>query len=225
MPTTGPLPKFGGALLSHNGDQFYDATTFSRLVPATGRKYPANLTPYAADGRFVYCQNRVISTQTEKHIDLNHRWNATDIFGFVPGYGCLTVSGSEVRLLPDAKRLDIPPAALELWAQVAVRGQLGRDGGFVKWDEATWESKRQELATAKQPYPDFPFPGYVATDKLHWLRAEFGEATTDAEKLRLARELLSRAEAAGDTAEAVQWRAEVRTRVPEIAPAPRPAKE
>lgn len=95
----------------------------------------------------------------------------------------------------------------------------------MKWDEATWESKRQEFATAKQPYPDFPFPGYVATDKLHWLRAEFGEATTDAEKLRLARELLSRAEAAGDTAEAVQWRAEVRTRVPEIAPAPRPAKE
>ena len=26
------------------------------------------------------------------------------------------------------------------------------------------------------PHPDFPFPGYVATDRLHWLRAEFTAA-------------------------------------------------
>ena len=72
-----------------------------------------------------------------------------------------------------------------------------------------------------QPYPDFPFPGYVATDRLHWLRAEFTAATTDADKLRLATELLRRAGQFGDKAEAIRWRAETNRLSPAVAPPPR----
>ena len=56
------------------------------------------------------------------------------------------------------------------------------------------------------PYPDFPFPGHVATDRLHWLRQEYMNAS-DVDKPRLAKQLLDRAEAAGDKAEAIRWRA------------------
>jgi hypothetical protein len=95
---------------------------------------------------------------------------------------------------------------LQLWAQVAVRGELDAVGQFVKWDEATWEKKRQELAAKPAPLPDFPFPGYVAVDKLHWLRQEY-ENASDAEKPRLAKQLLDRAEIIGDKTEAGRWRA------------------
>jgi hypothetical protein len=109
--------------------------------------------------------------------------------------------------------LNIPPDLLELWAQVAVRGHLDDEGAFVKWDEATWERKRQELAARPAPWPDFPFPGYVAVDRLHWLRAECADAD-EADKRRLAHQLLERAEAAGDKSEAVRWRAWLATNAP-----------
>lgn len=128
----------------------------------------------------------------------------------------------QIHIIPTS-RLDIPPALLQLWAQVAVRGELGPDGEFVPWNEATWEKKRQELAAVPPPHPDFPFPGYVATDKLHWLRAEY-TAAADKDKLRLATELLRRAEASGDKVEAVRWRAETDRLTPHVAPPPREVK-
>jgi hypothetical protein len=97
---------------------------------------------------------------------------------------------------------------IELWSQVAVRGYLNEEGAFVNWSEEAWENKRQEVATVKPPIADFPFPGYVASDKFHWLRAELNEAKMDAEKLWLAEQLLDKAEAAGDKAEVVRLRAE-----------------
>ena len=102
-----------------------------------------------------------------------------------------------------------------------MRGELGPGDEFVKWDEPTWERKRQELAAAPAPRPDFPFPGYVATDRLHWLRAEFNAANFDADKVRLATELLRRAEGFGLADEAARWCAELSKLVPEVAPPPR----
>jgi hypothetical protein len=110
-----------------------------------------------------------------------------------------------------------------LWAQVAVCGELGPDGAFVPWDEATWERHRQQLAAHRAPRPDFPFPGHVAGDPLHWLRKQF-EAAPDATKPPLAREILRRSEAAGDAAEAARWRRWLAEHIPEPAPPPRPAK-
>jgi len=118
-----------------------------------------------------------------------------------------------------ASLLDLPADLLELWAQVAVRGVLGEDGQFVKWDEPTWEQKRQQLAAAPAPRPDLPFPGYVATDKLHWLRHEFENASDD-DKPLLARQLFDRAESAGDNAEATRWQAWLATYAPQADAAP-----
>jgi hypothetical protein len=86
-------------------------------------------------------------------------------------------------------RLDLPAELLALWAQVAVRGEAGENGPFPKWDKATWERQRQELAAWPAPPPDFPFPGHVAQDKLHWLRQECAEAP-DAGKQGLFKQLL-----------------------------------
>ena len=121
------------------------------------------------------------------------------------GWVWLAWNGNTAVRLPSLDQLAIPPDMLELWAQVAVRGQLDDEGLFVKWDEETWEKKRQELAAKPAPYPDSPFPGHVANDKLHWLRQEYEQAD-DADKPILARQLLDRSEAAGDEVEAVGWR-------------------
>jgi hypothetical protein len=119
----------------------------------------------------------------------------------------MQVGLGQVQFLPPTDQLTLlSPDLLELWAQVAVRGYLDDQGAFVKWDVATWEEKRQELAAKPAPLSDFPFPGYVARDQLHWLRQEYLNAS-DAEKPRLAKRLLDRAETIGDKAEAVQWRA------------------
>jgi hypothetical protein len=113
---------------------------------------------------------------------------------------------------------NLPTDLLELWAQVAVRGHLDDEGAFVKWDEPTWEKKRQELAARPAPWPDFPFPGHVAADRLHWLRQEY-ESASAADKPGLAQQLLDRAEAGGDMAEAVRWRAIVAPVSPPTKPA------
>jgi hypothetical protein len=117
------------------------------------------------------------------------------------------VDNAAVQFLPPADQLNrLPQDLLELWAQVAVRGELGEGGQFVPWDEAKWEAKRQELAAKPAPIPDFPFPGYVAMDKLHWLKQEYANAN-DAAKPDWAAKLLARAEALGDKVEAARWRA------------------
>jgi WD40 repeat protein len=186
-----------------------------RIQPQIGNKYPTELTSFADDGRFV--DN--IDTLTGKMLPRQDIFEKSQV-----GFGSLrcahsSVLGYKIILCPSPIP-DIPPALLHLWVQVAVRGELDANGEFVKWDEPTWEKKRQELAAAKPPYPDFPFPGYVATDKFHWLRAEFKEAS-EVERQPMATELLRPAEASGDKNEAVRWRAEVTQRTPELAPLPR----
>jgi eukaryotic-like serine/threonine-protein kinase len=193
-----------GELLIKDNTQVFDVATFKRLHPPSGRKYHPALKRIAPDGRFVSGDdlNQLIDTNTEKSIP------TSGLPRYLPNYGWILWSnGMEVRL-PPPKQLNIPGDLLELWAQVAVRGELGPDGSFVKWKEETWESKRQELAALPAPHPDFPFPGYVATDKLHWLRAEYDEATSDVDKHRLAADLLRRADETGDRTEAARWRAE-----------------
>ena len=83
----------------------------------------------------------------------------------------------------------------------------------MPWTELEWEKKQQELASHPAPYSDFPFPGYLATDKLHWLRAEFGAALwsnserSELQTRALAEKLLRRAEEVGNTVEANRCRA------------------
>jgi eukaryotic-like serine/threonine-protein kinase len=203
-----------GELLIKDKTQVFDVATFKRLQPPSGRKYHPALKRIAPDGRFVLGDdlNKLIDTNTEKSIPTG------GLPRYLPNYGWILWSnGMEVRL-PPPEHLKIPEDLLELWAQVAVRGELGPDGSFVKWNEETWERKRQELAALPAPIPDFPFPGYITTDKLHWLRAEFNEAKTDADKLRCASELLRLAEASNNRIEADRWRDEQKRLSPEKSP-------
>jgi hypothetical protein len=209
--------------LAHGGNGWvYDTRTWQRLLPPPGRKFHPDLARFAPDGRFVvagvnfsvssFGERCVIDTRTDKFLPTEVGW--TDVvWRNLPGFGLVAVLNQnggagtvEVRLLPSASRLDLPADLLELWAQVAVCGEIGGDGQFLKWDESTWERKRQELAARPAPWPDFPFPGHVAADRLHWLRTRYASAS-DADRPHLARQLLDRAESAGDRAEAVRWRA------------------
>jgi serine/threonine protein kinase/WD40 repeat protein len=215
--------------LAHNGNgQIFDCRTWQRLPTPPGRKFHPDLTRFSSDGRFVGAfvngEAAVIDTQTDKAFPVVGIWHS------LPGLGMASrhspsgegstgqVGNRDVQFLPPADRLnllppdrlELPPEPLELWAQVAVRGHLDDQGAFIKWDQETWEKKRQELAAKPAPIPDFPFPGFVATDKLHWLRAEFDDAKSDAERLRLAKELLRKAELFGERAGAVRWKEEVK---------------
>jgi hypothetical protein len=196
--------------LAHDGDgQVYDMRTWQRLFPPPGRRFHPDLARFSPDGRFVNAEGGVIDTRTDKQF-------AAGVWHKMPGFGLIAnlsnvqfdrpVDNRAVQFLPPADRLNFPPDLLELWAQVAVRGELDAERRFVPWDEATWEKKRQELSAMPAAYPDFPFPGYVATDKLHWLRQEY-ENAKDTAKPDIAAQLLARAEAMGDKAEAVRWRA------------------
>ncbi len=199
----------------HGGDgRVYDMRTGQQLRPPTGRKFHSGLAGFALDERFVIADlngvDVVIDVRTDKYFPVLTKQGIAD-WRNLSGFGIvyITAGHEELRLVPSPARLHIPPDLLELWAQVAVCGEIGSDGSFAKWDELTWEKKRQELAAKPAPYPDFPFPGHVANDRLHWLRKEYDSAS-DADKPRLATQLLDRAEAAGDKAEAARWRAKAK---------------
>ncbi len=199
--------------------QLFDTKTWRRLQPPKGRKFHPELARFAPDGRFVPIRDQdgngaqFLDSMTEKTFFTGAGFLSfyQARLGWVAGWFGYNDHVSEivVHRLPPPDRLNIPPDLLELWAQVAVRGQLDEEGALFKWDESTWEKKRQELAAKPVPHPDFPFPGHVAEDRLHWLRQEYLSAS-DADKPVLAKKLLARAEAAGDKAEAVRWRAILR---------------
>ncbi|HWB10568.1 MAG TPA: serine/threonine-protein kinase [Pirellulales bacterium] len=231
-PLEGLLPEGilrGESLLAPNG-MLFNMRTGQRVIPPAGRRFHADLAQFAPDSRFVAHlsedQVSIIDVITDKR--LVTRRDDTESgpwapLAYRPGFGMIGMIRSifpeffthtSRSLLHTSRFLVIPtlppeiaPDLLELWAQVAVRGEIGTDGNFAKWDESMGERKRQELAARPVPPMSFPFPGHVATDRLHWLRGEFDAAESDADQLRVAKQLLDRAEAAGDKVEAARWRA------------------
>ena len=216
-------------ILDVNG-YIYDILTFKRLKSPNGRKFHPDLAKFAPDGRFLpvdqsftFCEHAAIGffdTKTEKmlYTAKGVKGWTTSAFGIYPMWDKLDDRGPGPEILDLTSRRDIPPDLLELWAQVAVRGELGPGDEFVPWDEPTWQRKQQELATRPVPYPDFPFPGYLASDHMYWLQAHYYESMGAPV---LATELLRRAEASGDKAEVIRWRAVLASDVWQIAPPPR----
>ncbi len=95
---------------------------------------------------------------TEKNISL--AWDFGQRPKYFPGFGTVAITshqGWEVRILPASECLNVRPALLELWAQVVVRGYLDDQGVFSRWDEPTWEKKRQELAAMPVPISTVSF--------------------------------------------------------------------
>jgi len=170
--------------------QLIDANTMTRVKPAPGRKFAVELAKFAPDGRFL----RILDTLTEK--TLPHGIEDEEYSRYVPGLGQIRFEigrnfhelldrlgggvlepegvhlpdAEWLNIQPDTKRLDIPPKMLELWAQVIVAGELSADDRFLHWDEPTWAAKQRDLAAMKPPYPDFPFPGWAATEQNLWWR-------------------------------------------------------
>ncbi len=220
------LARIEGDLALFRSGQIFNHKKGRRLEPPKGRKYHPAMTRFAPDGRFVPLrddagQYQLLDAKTEKITLVG-----TEMEHFLPGQGWLggwvaqgTVgpidNGLEVALqrLPEDPA-DIPANLLELWSQVVVRGALDDEGVFIKWDESTWEMKWRELAAASAPNPAFPFPGRVASDRMHWLRQEFKDAD-DADKPRLAKQLLVRAGEVGDQSETTRWRAWISTHTQE----------
>ena len=191
---------------------------------AEGSEIPSGSREARADGRFLGLGRDenpgglqlLVDTSTEKASPGAAYWTYLPSKGWT-GEGTVDHRPVVYRL-PPRDHLNIPPDLLELWAQVLVRGHLDDEGAFVTWNEPNWEKKRQELAAKPAPIADFPFPGHVASDRLHWLRQEF-ENAGNAEKPRLAKQLLDRAEAMGDQAEVIRWRTLLRESAPKEPPA------
>ncbi len=228
-----PLVK--NHLVLQNGSTIFDSTTGQQLLE-TRRKFHPSLAEFAWDGRFIVTDSsstfHITDVLTEKSFNkasVAYFWDAFQQFQHIPGFGTIAASNDnngnydgsydgnanyvKLEIFPTATRLNIKPDLLELWAQVAERGELGSDGKFVPWTELEWEKKQQELASHPIPYSDFPFPGDLATDKLYWLRAEFKAALlsdsdkSQLQKRALAEKLLRRAEELGNTFEANRCRA------------------
>ena len=224
-----PLVK--NHLVLQNGNTIFDSTTGQQLLE-NQRKFHPSLAEFAWDDRFIVTDsssnfhiNDVLTEKSFNKYSVAYFWDTSQQFEHIPGFGTITASNDnngsnygnanyvKLDIFPTASRLNISSDLLELWAQVAERGELGPDGEFVPWTELEWEKKQQELASHPAPYSDFPFPGYLATDKLHWLRAEFGAALwsnserSELQTRALAEKLLRRAEEVGNTVEANRCRA------------------
>jgi serine/threonine protein kinase/tetratricopeptide (TPR) repeat protein len=214
--------ELGGELLRYNRTELLDGQSLKRLAPPAGRKFHPALKRLTSDGRFFFSfedisgpqRTDVTDTATEKQIPLP--WFDGQQCKYFPRFGTIGTfkidHGWHVLIFPAPEYLEVRPVLLELWAQVAARGHLDDAGAFVKWDELTWEQKRQELASKPVPYANFPFPGHLSGDRLYWLRQEF-ENANNADKLRFARQLLDRANAAGDKVEAARLIAVVASNV------------
>jgi WD40 repeat protein len=212
--------SLGDDLFAFSSGQVYSARADKLIPRPPGRRFHPALARRSVNGRYWPDRSNqlVVDVLTDRLLPGMY-WHGRSLC--VADVGLLTVSpDGNVQIIP-TKPLAVSDSCLELWAQVAVRGELGPDGEFVKWDEPTWQRKWQELAAVPPPDPAFPFPGHLARDPLHWLREEF-EAAADADELPLVRELLRRSEASGDRPEANRWRRELRKLVPEVAPPPRP---
>ncbi len=234
-----PLLRDDSPLILADDGQLIDGSNGQRLMPPSGQRFHPDLKLFSPDGRWVidstvrreitgqeFTSRFLLDLSVEKLISLDQDiarlpssvayWSSSGEDWIGAGFG--SRDAAILKRIPAGKHAILPADLLELWAQVAVRGELGENGRFVKWDEPTWEKKRQKLAAIAPPYPDFPFPGYVATDKMHWLRSEY-EAAAEKDKVPLANKLFARAEAAGDKLEAVRWRAALDSLVKPAEPA------
>jgi hypothetical protein len=228
VPSRAEYPVRADAKVIVVGSDLHDRLQKHDLYPPAGRNYHPALGQFALDGRWLPNETgELVDLTVDRSMPAPWYDTATPVPG--SGFVWATENGRDgargfVGWVPLPSRLP-PDDLLDLWAHVVARGELGPTGEFTKWDEPTWERKRQELAARPVPFPDFPFPGRVATDRLYWLRCEFhqqfyGKTINETD----AQTLLRRAEELGDADEAAHWQAEVAKRTREVAPPPRERK-
>jgi serine/threonine protein kinase len=214
-----------------------DTQTGKQIPPSRNRRLHPDLALFAPDGRFAVPSSpngdRLLDTLTDKAVI-----SSPGVAGYVPGAGFVGTwvrrAGFVQTRAPNERLvwirrvalIDVPPDVLELWLQVAVCGELGPFGEFVPYSESTWEQKRRELVARAAPVAGFPFPGYVATNHLHWLQMGCvgHQVGTTEPPLSLLDRLIQRAEESGDTATARLWAIEREQSDPFLAPPPHEPK-
>jgi len=221
--------QFSGSRYWNEAGQLFDVQTGKELRPPAGRRLHPELAEVVPNGRYL-ARSRTSdfwlydiaadkSVTTPDFDDWFFGDEASPWVGLSDRCLGFATAREDRRWLPQIP-LSIPkiaPQQLELWAQVAVCGELGPDGGFQPWDEPTWEQHRQELAALPSLSADVPFPGYVAHDGQHWMRQQYDavswHATTSdpADLIRPIETLLERARIAGDTAETRYWQTRLET--------------
>ena len=159
-----PIGRFGesspgaiaGQLVWLGGNTVIDARSAERVPLPPNRRFHVALAGFTADGRFAIDRDRLfgsrglIDTLTDKALDI-----VAPPDGYVAGAGFVsTDSTARGILLHRLAVLDIPADHLELWLQVAVCGELDPAGGYVPWDEPTWE--RASGASWRRVAPRFP---------------------------------------------------------------------
>jgi hypothetical protein len=172
------------------------------------------LAKIAPDGRFLEDRDMqsFLDTLTEKELIFKYHTDSVRYLGHHPGLGrllsepLLRTGGHGLWLLPDPSKLNIPPAMLELWAQVVTGGELTADGRFEAWDEPTWQAKQSELAAMTPPCKDFPFPGWVTTEPHLWWRIRANVTENSEERKQLLDEWRQRSGRVRPEPEPDTWR-------------------
>ena len=218
--------QFVGSRYWNQSGQLFDVATGKELQPPSGRRLHPELAEVVPHGRyFARAQaNGFWLCDIAADKQLTAHWDEDDFFFDVRGKLWQTLSNQQLGFAIDREdRLwllqiplsipEIPPRQLELWAQVALCGELGPDGELQRWDEPTWERHRQELAQWPAVTADVPFPGFVADDRRHWLRQQHDDLVDPLESqsadpedpIRVIEQLRDRARADGDEAEVRYW--------------------
>jgi hypothetical protein len=230
--------QFVGARYWNEAGQLFDVQTGKELRPPLGRRLHPELADVVPSGRYLA---RAVTNGFWLYDIAADKPLMTDGYDFGSifsdsifpwdinsdrGLGFAAVREDQRWLLQVPLSIpEIAPQHLELWAQVAVCGELGSDGGFQPWDEPTWERHRQELAALPSLSADVPFPGYFARDRQHWMRQQHDALVDDlgfqwwydptadpVDLIRLIETLLERARTAGDAAEIRYWQTRLETR-------------
>jgi hypothetical protein len=211
-PTPAP-----GLLRVRCRDIVYDLATGTQTPKPGGCRFHPALKPGAVEGRIRWVDGQFVDLSVDRELPSNLM---AEYSPHVPGLGLVgSLYAGDMRVLPTTPPA-ISPAELELWVKVAVCGDLRPDGQFVRWDEATWDANHHRLA-AIPPTGEFPFPGHLASDSLHWLKGEYHRTERGREHI-VAEKIVRRAEQIGDRATADDWRRILPSQTTVAIPAPRP---
>ncbi len=168
-PLTGPLCASRNGRLVVIGNRIYDAVSGERLTLPRGRNYHPRLSEFADDGRFASLGDLyIVDLAADRKIDMAGRFVKSLQTWVVLGFDNLTI----------LRKADASLSAelLQKWCQVITRGKLDEGGRFSKFDEATWQKARLELAQLLDANPVAQSLRFAVTDPLYWLRQEIKDS-------------------------------------------------
>ena len=164
-----------GSLFAFDDEAVHDSRTGKRLMLLPGRKFLPELRQFAEDGRFAFlAENPIVDLVLEKTI----KFKASGYLKNQETWISLGDGISRVRSISLLRKADasLDAQLLKKWCQVVVRGKLDEVGQFAKFDEATWEKARVELAAQLELNPGASILRSATTDRLYWLREEIKES-------------------------------------------------